>query len=581
MDHGDAATDVRSLRLFIVWHRDTPITSSLFQNNMANREELLVIRAARAGLASAQLALGKRYLFGGAGLPKSETTALYWLDRAARQNEAEAWRLIGSHIPFEAANRSAQPAQLYVWYERAFDAGVMQAGLVLAKLVLAQTDGVAPDLLRRKAWMALEAVAHAGIGEAQWLMAQLIGQSSAHPVASASAENTVRALINAGDAFSVSPDGPAVAAGHAFQSPILKLPAAGRAQQAVLDWTTRAAGGGVTRAQHALAEHAWQAGDQAGFLQWGLPLARQALAKRRAPGSAAADRSEPSSDDIGLFARCAQIMLRQGGDLDAAELERLLDAAASGGDESSCLSLGLWYARMDANGARLPGARGLANYRKALRWLSLAGEQGLASAWYASSRIYMKPEFSQRNLSDAQVFVHKAAEAGHAEAQMELGMTAWRARRGDPKRDIEASYWLAKAAATGHPAAQQILAKVIDAPSCTEWARSVRDTLSREQISAAALLVSRLELAIEFGLSRAEALLLRIGHADCGHCLVIDIREVHPRSKRRLALVHTNEQRHLLNRIVRQFEDVESRPQGEEGNYRQRLYRLRMLSKPD
>ena len=36
---------------------------------MANREELLIIRAARAGKAPAQLALGKRYLFGGGGFP--------------------------------------------------------------------------------------------------------------------------------------------------------------------------------------------------------------------------------------------------------------------------------------------------------------------------------------------------------------------------------------------------------------------------------------------------------------------------------------------------------------------------------
>ncbi|MDP9108022.1 MAG: hypothetical protein M3N23_03000, partial [Pseudomonadota bacterium] len=107
---------------------------------MANREELLVIRAARSGQASAQLALGKRYLFGGAGLPKSDTTALYWLDRAAQQNEDEAWLLIGSHIPFEAASRVAQPSALCIWYERAFDSGIMQAGLVLAKLVLAQTE---------------------------------------------------------------------------------------------------------------------------------------------------------------------------------------------------------------------------------------------------------------------------------------------------------------------------------------------------------------------------------------------------------------------------------------------------------
>ena len=62
---------------------------------MANREELLIIRAARAGQGPAQLALGKRYLFGSASLPQSYATALHWLEKAAEQNQQEAWMLIG------------------------------------------------------------------------------------------------------------------------------------------------------------------------------------------------------------------------------------------------------------------------------------------------------------------------------------------------------------------------------------------------------------------------------------------------------------------------------------------------------
>ncbi|MGH8856347.1 MAG: SEL1-like repeat protein, partial [Telluria sp.] len=65
---------------------------------MANREELAIIRNARAGQAAAQLELGKRYLFGSAGLPRSLPTALHWLDRAARQDCQQAWQLIGNHI---------------------------------------------------------------------------------------------------------------------------------------------------------------------------------------------------------------------------------------------------------------------------------------------------------------------------------------------------------------------------------------------------------------------------------------------------------------------------------------------------
>ena len=522
---------------------------------MANREELLVIRAARSGQAAAQLALGKRYLFGGAGLPKSEATALYWLDRAAHQDQVEAWLLIGGHIPFEAASRLPQPEMLCVWYERAFDSGVLHAGLVLAKLVLAQRESTTSEPLRRKAWMALEAVAHAGMGEAQWLMAQLIGQTH---------NGEVRGRVAN------------VPATHAFLSPILKLPSSGRAAQAVLEWTTRAAAGGVTSAQRALAESAWKAGEHQSFLQWALPLARAAV-RRHASRAAPEPSAEGSGDEVVLMARCASALLARG-DFDTAELERFLEIAAQGGDIPSCLTLGLWYARMDAQGVRVANVRGLANYKKALRWLTQAGEQGVAEAWYATSRIYLKPEFSQRNLSDAHHYARRAADAGHAAAQLELGMAAWRARRNDPHKDIEAAYWVGKAAAQEHPEAMRTLQKIIGPAVASKWAADALQRLSRDQAAAHPLLALRLELAIEFGLSRAEALLLNFSEADCSHCLLIDIRDVHPRSKRRLALIHTNEQRYALSRALRAFEGVDCSVHGAEGNYRQRLYRLRMVS---
>ncbi|HBZ04903.1 MAG TPA: hypothetical protein DEP03_00535, partial [Massilia sp.] len=72
---------------------------------MANREELAIIRGARAGRADAQLALGKRYLFGSAGLPQSLPTALHWLDRAAHQGCLESCQLIGNHVPLELARQ--------------------------------------------------------------------------------------------------------------------------------------------------------------------------------------------------------------------------------------------------------------------------------------------------------------------------------------------------------------------------------------------------------------------------------------------------------------------------------------------
>ncbi|MDQ2989536.1 MAG: hypothetical protein M3R60_10595, partial [Pseudomonadota bacterium] len=92
------------------------------------------------------------------------------------------------------------------------------------------------------------------------------------------------------------------------------------------------------------------------------------------------------------------------------------------------------------------------------------------------------------------------------------------------------------------------------------------------------LLAARLELAALFKLTRAEALLLDVRQADHGHCLVVDIRASYGRSKRRLVLVDTAIQRHALDRIGRLFEDVDCGPGGPEGNYRQRLYRLKTLA---
>jgi integrase len=101
--------------------------------------------------------------------------------------------------------------------------------------------------------------------------------------------------------------------------------------------------------------------------------------------------------------------------------------------------------------------------------------------------------------------------------------------------------------------------------------------LARRDLSEYPLLAARLELALAFGLSRAEALLLDVRNADRGHCLVVDIRASYGRSRRRLVPVETAQERQLLDRVAGLFEDVDCGPGGAEGNYRQRLYRLRTL----
>jgi len=385
---------------------------------MANREELGVIRGARAGDAAAQLALGKLYLFGGTSLPRNMPTALHWLHRAARQQQAEAWMLIGSHVPFEHARHCID--EVLPWYERAYAAGVEQAGLVLAH--------VAPPVILADA--PLPAPVHAA--------------SIAPPPASAP---------------------PAVFSSH-----------------------------------------------------------------------------------------------------DSLEL------AAQGGDRDARLALGLWFARMDGAGKRLADGIAVVNFKRAIRWLTLAGEQGRPEAWFALSRIYMKPEFSHRCVAEAQVYLERAAELGHCDAQLECGMYAWRNRRNEPDSDVRALYWLHKAAGQGCEQARQLLDRITAAPHEAAWVAALAPAALRELAVRQPLLAARLTLAGTFGLSRAEALLLDVKAADHGHCLVVDIRAQYGRSKRRLIALRTARERQVLDHILCQFDQVDA---SVEGNYRQRLYRLK------
>lgn len=553
---------------------------------MAKREDLAIIRAARAGQAAAQLALGKRYLFGGNGLPQSFPTALHWLDRAAQQQEAEAWILIGTHIQLDVARNASNPLDLCAWYERAFDAGVMPAGLVLAQLVMdthtpiGDRDGLAA--FRSKALQALEAAANADIPEAQWLLAQHAAKVDQTAVARL-LPPVMEDDPSAGKLMRVENVGVINYIGRPVESTGEAPPhvpfSGADTTGATLVWTARAADAGVMQAQHSLAQIAWEKREWRTFLERGLPLARAVaqqyggeLTQLHAPSEAVARRMGESN--VMLLTRCAHALMRTT-EFDANEVQQFLELAAAADDKSAQLDLGLWYARMDSDGERTVVGAGSANYKKAIRWLTHAGERGLSEAWYALSRIYLKSEFSQRNLVDMQRHLEHAAEMGHRAAQLECGVSAWRNRRERLTNDIQAVYWLQKAAVQESVEAQRLLTKIADRARPMGWALSAKQQLTRELVASHPFLVARIELALLFGLSRPEALLLDLNQADCGHCLVVDIRSFYARSKRRLVLIETGDERQTLNRLARLFEDVDCGPNGPEGNYRQRLYRFK------
>jgi TPR repeat protein len=537
---------------------------------MANREELGIIRGARAGDAVCQLALGKLYLFGGASLPLSLPTALHWLNRAALQDQDEAWMLIGSYVPFEHAQHCL-PAVLS-WYDRAYDAGVQQAGVVLAQLVLNQSPQhdatqATLDQLRDKALHALDTAARSGSVEAQWLLAQQCGTAAAGALPSQPPS---------------PPAQPSVQAGRGARPPASRASVANGAGRQ--QWLARAADNGMAAAQYAMLDQVWE-DERDVFLQRAMPLVRKLLADAPCDAEAARLAEWPlGPQQLTLLSRCASLADRapaHGTPEDETfeayetELRHCRELAAHGGDRHAQLALGLWFARMDSGGKRQSKGIAAVNFKRAIRWLSQAGEQGLADAWFALSRIYLKPEFSQRCVAEAQCYLERAAEMGHCGAQLECGMYAWRNRRNDEHSDVRAVYWLQKAAAQGCDEAEAALGRIAQTPKESGWTESLAGSVTRELSASQPLLAARLELAELFGLSRAEALLLDVKAADHGHCLVVDIRASYGRSKRRLILLRTARERQALDRISRQFDAIDGGPDGPEGNYRQRLYRLK------
>ena len=143
--------------------------------------------------------------------------------------------------------------------------------------------------------------------------------------------------------------------------------------------------------------------------------------------------------------------------------------------------------------------------------------------------------------------------------------------------DVNAAYWLGRSAAQGNHDAALLLEKVAPRPKAAAWALAAQRMLTKENLDNYPLFVARINLAAVFGLSKPEALLLDLNSADQGHCLLVDIRAHYGRGKRRLISLHTAQERLELNRIAKVFENVEKGERGPEGNYRQRMYRLKSL----
>jgi TPR repeat protein len=262
--------------------------------------------------------------------------------------------------------------------------------------------------------------------------------------------------------------------------------------------------------------------------------------------------------------------------------ESALLQAAELGLTVAKLTLGLRLAQLDEPSNKSSG-KSNASLKKAAYWLELAAKDGDRAAWFALGEIYRRPQFSGYNATESDRCFDRAADLGHAQAQLRRGANLWRKREKieEKVRGLQASYWIWQAHQQGVAEAKDLLGKILENvsnPKQNDWYELA--TFAEKALNHHAeykldeewiLLCHRIIIANQFNLSKAELLLCDVGQLQHEHCVVVDIRHELPKILPRLIQIDTTQQRRTLLAAGKAFVGVESE---QEGNLRQRRYRF-------
>lgn len=136
---------------------------------MTPEEVALIRHSAEDGSVSAQLMLGLAYRRGDGGLPKDDSIATKWLEKAAVEGNAYAENELGA-IYFEGDGVTRNPRLAADWWEKAARRGNVEAECKLGKMLMEGKE-IPRDTERGRSW--LEHAADEGNPQAQYLLGKM------------------------------------------------------------------------------------------------------------------------------------------------------------------------------------------------------------------------------------------------------------------------------------------------------------------------------------------------------------------------------------------------------------------------
>jgi TPR repeat protein len=533
---------------------------------MASRDFLKIMKLARSGDALAQQKIGEIYLLGSEGILKNLQNALLWLEKSSLSIGfiEDISKLLADHLDLSSSLSPEHAPFAWKCLLHASNAGHSRARWLVAQVVAHFSLSK-----HRISSNPITAMAFTQMTDKHWADAGGMESFKVH---------AQRYLEELADLSSFDEQSAAqILLSHCLQDGRLGILDLVRSKKIMIDLATQADAIGLS----SLTSFANSIdGDLVPALKVHLP--QLLLAKK------------PAVEHTLLYWAAWQHL----GNVDALEI------AAELAYTPAQLAIGLRLAKLnlkevastlsattDGSGVvnSVPeSSEGNARLKRAVYWLKQAANKGERDALYALGLINRMPQYSGYSAEDSDQYFDKAADLGHPDAQYRKGAALWR-KRNQLDEDIEgmqASYWIWHAAQQGVVAAQELLSKVmISCPHANKnrW-NTIAQACNKALIEGAHRLTGdilltchRVIVANQLNLSKAELLLTDIASAQHEHGAVINIREHLPRSVPKLILIETLEQRKALMMASKAFANVFSNHIIDEGNLRQRRYRLQKL----